>query len=161
MFGILKKSNKKLEIKAPIKGKLIKIEDVDDPVFAQKMVGDGVAIDPKENKVLSPIDGEVIEVFPTKHALGLKTENNVEILIHIGLDTVDLKGEGFEVHVKAQDKVKIGDPLVTFDREILKEKAKSLIIPVLITNYQEMKAIEIKEGEINPIEDTIMTVKTK
>lgn len=161
MFSIFKKFDKGLEIKAPVKGTVIKLEQVEDPVFAQKMVGDGVAIDPKENKILSPIDGEVIQVFPTKHAVGLRAENNVEILIHVGLDTVSLKGEGFEVHVKANDKVKVGDPLITFDMNVLREKAKSLVIPIVITNYNNMKSIKIKEGEVNSVEDTIMVVKTK
>lgn len=160
MFGIFKKSKKGLEIKAPVKGNIIKLEQVEDPVFAQKVVGDGVAIDPKENKVLSPVDGEVIQVFPTKHAIGLRAENNVEILIHVGLDTVSLKGEGFEVHVNANDKVRVGDPLITFDMDVLREKAKSLVIPIVITNHKDMKSIEPKEGEVNSVEDTIMVVRT-
>ena len=91
-----------MKIYSPIKGKLVSIEAVTDPVFAQKMMGEGVAIIPSDSKVVSPVEGTVVSVFPTKHAFGIETENGVEILIHIGLDTVELKGKHFDLKVEQE-----------------------------------------------------------
>jgi len=91
------------------------LEEVPDPVFAQKMMGDGIAIEPTEGTVVSPVNGEIVQFFPTKHAIGIKSETGVEVLIHVGLETVGMKGEGFEGLVEVGDKVKVGTPLLTFD----------------------------------------------
>jgi PTS system glucose-specific IIA component len=93
----------------------VKLEDVPDPVFSGKLMGDGIAFLPSEGVVVAPADAEVIQVFHAKHAFGLRTNLGVELLIHIGLETVNLKGEGFEPHVVEGQKVKAGDKLVTFD----------------------------------------------
>ncbi|KMY50482.1 PTS sugar transporter subunit IIA [Peribacillus loiseleuriae] len=131
---------------APMNGKVVALEDVPDPVFAEKMMGDGLAIDPEESTVYSPVDGEIVQVFPTKHAVGIKTANGAEILIHIGLETVGLNGEGFEAFVSAGDTVKTGDKLISFDQTIIREKAKSTLIPIIITNSDEIKSI-VKTAE--------------
>ncbi|WP_235973627.1 PTS sugar transporter subunit IIA [Peribacillus faecalis] len=123
---------------APATGKLVVLEEVPDPVFSQKMMGDGLAFNPIEGEIVAPVDAKVIQVFPTKHAIGLKTENNIEILIHIGLETVSMKGEGFEVFVKEGDRVKKGQKLVTFDLDLIREKAKSTITPIVITNFGDV-----------------------
>ena len=133
-------------IYAPLTGKRIPLIDVPDPTFSEKMMGDGLAIDPTEGKVVAPIDGEVTLTFPTKHAIGLKSKSGIEILIHIGLETVNLDGEGFEVHVNEGDQVSIGDPLVTFDFELIKRKAASVITPIIITNGDKIENLE-KTGE--------------
>ncbi|MDQ7862702.1 PTS glucose transporter subunit IIA [Peribacillus frigoritolerans] len=122
------------QLLAPINGQVINIEDVPDPVFSGKMMGDGIAILPEEGLVVSPIDAEVIQVFHTKHALGLRTKNGIELLIHIGLETVNLQGEGFEVHVAEGQRVKAGDKLVTFDINFLKSNAPSIVTPIVVTN---------------------------
>lgn len=126
--------NYKEIIFAPLSGKVTPIENVPDPTFSGKMMGDGLAIEPTDGNVVSPVDGEVILTFPTKHAVGIKSKSGIELLIHIGLETVNMNGEGFEVYVKQGDKVKVGDPLVTFDLQLIKEKAASHITPIIVTN---------------------------
>lgn len=148
MLGLFKKDkNNLLILKTPIKGKVIDIEDVPDAVFSQKMVGDGIAIEPIEGKVVSPVDGEILHIMDTKHAIGLKSINGVEILIHIGVDTVEMNGEGFEIHVSEGDKVKAGQLLIAFDLEKVNKKAKSSITPIVITNTDEIKSIEKSNGQ--------------
>ncbi|MBA9027702.1 MULTISPECIES: PTS sugar transporter subunit IIA [Bacillaceae] len=133
--------NKEIVLFAPMNGSVVALEDVPDPVFAEKMMGDGLAIEPGEDTVYSPVDGEIVQVFPTKHAVGIKALNGAEILIHIGLETVGLNGEGFEAFVSAGDKVKMGDKLISFNQTIIKEKAKSTIIPIIITNSDDVESI--------------------
>lgn len=143
MLALFKKSkNNRLTINIPIKGEVIDITEVPDPVFSQKILGDGVAIIPIEERVISPIEGEIIQVTDTKHAIGIKSKNGVEILIHIGLETVAMNGEGFQVHVSEGDRVLEGQLLITFDLDKVKEKAKSILTPVVITNTNETKSIE-------------------
>lgn len=131
-------------IYAPLSGKVEKLENVPDPTFSNKLMGEGIAILPSEGKVVSPFDGEVLLVAGTKHAIGLKGNSGVEILIHVGLETVALDGEGFEVKVNQGDKVKKGDPLITFDLELIKEKASSTITPIIITNGFEFDNVTTK-----------------
>lgn len=145
LFG--KKVSVVERVTTPINGKVVDITEVSDPVFSQKMMGEGIAIEPSDGNVVSPVDGVVVQVFPTKHAVGLKTKSGLELLIHIGLETVNLDGEGFEAFVKAGDKVKRGDKLVSFDLEIIKEKATSTISPLIITNMDEV--VENVEKELN------------
>jgi PTS system glucose-specific IIA component len=150
---------KTIELKAYVSGTIVKLEDVPDPVFSEKMMGDGIAIEPIEGKIVSPVDGEIIQVFPTKHAIGIKTNNGVEILLHIGLETVAMNGEGFNAHVSQGEKVRVGDSLVTFDLELVKEKAKSTIIPIIITNTDKMEKIEkpILSGKVQAADQVILT----
>ncbi|WP_245976819.1 PTS system trehalose-specific EIIBC component [Oceanobacillus arenosus] len=126
-------------IVAPLNGQVIRLEDVPDPTFAEKMIGDGLAIMPTDGKVVAPIDGEIVQLFPTKHAIGLQGRSGIEVLIHIGLETVALGGEGFEAHVKQGDHVKVGDPLITFDLDFIKEKAASHVTPIIITNGNDFE----------------------
>ncbi|MDI3310740.1 MAG: PTS glucose transporter subunit IIA [Thermoanaerobacterium sp.] len=132
-------------IVSPFNGKLINIEDVPDPVFSGKMVGDGVAVEPKEGIVYSPVDGEVIQLFPTKHAIGIRSSGGLEILIHIGMDTVEMKGEGFESFVEEGQKVKAGDKLIMFDIDKIKEN-HPIISPVIITNMEVVEKIKKRES---------------
>ncbi|MGJ9459439.1 PTS system trehalose-specific EIIBC component [Oceanobacillus sp. CF4.6] len=129
-------------IYAPLTGKITPLENVSDPTFSGKMMGDGLAIEPTDGKVVSPIDGEVTLTFPTKHAVGLQSDSGIEVLIHIGLETVNMDGEGFEVHVKQGDRVRVGDPLVTFDLQLIKEKASSHMTPIIITNGDILSTFE-------------------
>src|SRR5699024_10448528 len=103
--------------------------EVPDEVFAQKMVGDGLAIDPTEGIVVAPVDGEISQLFPTEHAIVVKTKENIEILIHVGMDTVNLKGEGFKALISKGDKVSKGDPLLEFDLEYIKNTQNQLYLP--------------------------------
>ncbi len=132
MFKWLRKREE--TIVAPLTGNVRSLENVPDPVFAQKMMGDGFAIEPTDGVVVSPIHGEVVQVFPTKHAVGLRSDQGLEILIHVGIDTVHMNGEGFEAYVKAGDRVKAGDLLLSFDLTLVQQKAKSSLTPMVITN---------------------------
>ncbi|WP_040213183.1 PTS sugar transporter subunit IIA [Clostridium polynesiense] len=163
LFGKKEKLTKTMELKAHASGDIVKLEDVPDAVFADKMMGDGIAIMPAEGKIVSPVDGEIIQIFPTKHALGIRTENGVEILIHIGLDTVSMKGEGFTAYVEEGKKVKAGDVLVTVDLELIKKKAKSAVIPMVITNGDVIEKIEkpILSGKVTSFNETILKVTVK
>lgn len=145
LFGKGKEVDKKIQIYAPLSGEYVKIEDIPDPVFAQKMMGEGFGINPTEGTVVSPIEGNVDNVFPTKHAIGLKAENGLELLVHIGLDTVQLDGEGFEVLVDSGDTVKVGDPIIKFDVEYIRNNAKSVISPVIITNSDQTASIHFED----------------
>ncbi|MUK89754.1 PTS system trehalose-specific EIIBC component [Ornithinibacillus sp. L9] len=154
--------NNEILLYAPLTGITKGIEEVPDPTFSQKMMGDGIAIEPTEGKVVSPIDGEVLQVFPTKHAVGLVGKSGIEVLIHIGLETVDLKGEGFESHVKQGDKVKAGDPLITFDLDYIKEKAKSHITPIIITNGDQFETLQkTKEKDVIALDSVLLGTAVK
>ncbi|TDL95577.1 PTS glucose transporter subunit IIA [Macrococcus brunensis] len=153
---------KDIEIKAPITGEYVQIESIPDPVFAQKMMGDGFGIEPSEGLVVSPVDGEIVNVFPTKHAIGIKTANEVEILIHVGLETVAMNGEGFTTKVNVGDKVQVGDELLEFDIELIKEKASSTVSPVIITNGEVVEQFDIVgQGSLVRGETTVAKVVTK
>lgn len=129
-------------IYAPVSGNVKPLESVPDPTFAEKMMGDGLAIEPSDGKVVAPIDGVVVNVFPTKHAVGIESKSGIEVLIHIGLETVALDGKGFEAHVEQGDHVVVGDPLITFDLDFIKENAKSTITPIIMTNGDMLETFE-------------------
>ncbi|KGM97022.1 PTS glucose transporter subunit IIA [Clostridium novyi A str. 4552] len=152
-------SKKTLEIINPLKGEIIEITKVPDEVFSSKALGDGFAINPSGNQVVAPIDGEIAVLFPTKHAVAIKGDNGLEILVHIGIDTVNLNGEGFTSHVSQGDKVKQGDLLVEFDKYTVESKAKSLITPVVITNMDVIESIDIYYGNREK-GDKVATLKT-
>jgi trehalose PTS system EIIBC or EIIBCA component len=135
------RDNQEEIIFSPLSGRVYSLNAVPDPTFAKKMMGDGIAIDPVEGILLSPVDGEIVTVFPTKHAIGIRSRTGVEILIHVGIDTVKLDGEGFEVFVKAGDSIEKGDQLLTFDLAFIREKAASSLTPVIITNGDELKTL--------------------
>lgn len=155
-------SKKEETLLAPLTGKIVEIEQVPDPAFSQKLMGDGVAIDPADGIVVSPVNGEVIQFFHTKHAIGIRSETGLELLIHIGLDTVMMNGEGFVGHVKVGDKVKAGDSLLTFDLALIKEKAASTITPIVITNMDAVQSLEKKSLEsVQAGTDSFMVVVAK
>ncbi|GFO84589.1 beta-glucoside-specific PTS transporter subunit IIABC [Anaerostipes butyraticus] len=142
------------EIVSPMSGKVLKLENIQDDAFASGVLGKGAAIVPSEGTVYAPADGEISALFPTLHAIGMKTDGGAELLIHIGLDTVQLEGEGFEAFVKQGDHVTQGQKLVSFDMDFIKGKGYCLETPVLITNMDDYLDIvetdkeEIKAGEV-------------
>lgn len=160
MFNFLRKK-KGIEVIAPMTGRILPLEDVEDPVFAGKMLGDGLAIDPKEGEVLSPIDGTIATIFPTNHAIGLVSKEGVEILIHIGIDTVELEGEGFTRIAQEGASVKKGDLLVEVDLATVKEKGKSTTTPVIITNMDKVERIEFNSGSVEGARSSLFTVDLK
>lgn len=150
---------KEIEIEAPVRGQLISIKDVPDATFSEEMVGKGVAIIPEGNEIYSPVDGKITTVFITGHAIGITTKEGVDLLIHIGMDTVNLKGEGFEVKVKDGKHIKQGDLLIVVDFDKLKEKGYRLETPVIICNPDQFKNITyINPGNVNK-GDVIMKVQ--
>ena len=142
---------KQLEIASPIKGTVLKLEKMKDDAFASGVLGKGAAIIPEEGKVYAPTDGVITALFPTLHAIGMQADNGLELLIHIGLDTVQLNGEGFRAMVNQGDRVKKGQLLVTFDKEFIESKGFCLETPVLVTNSDDfLEVIETKQTEVSP-----------
>lgn len=136
MFGILKKS---YEIAAPVDGKAVPLSGVPDPVFAQKLVGDGIAIEPTGDTIVSPVDGKLTMIFKTNHAFGITLQNGVELLVHIGLNTVELQGNGFQRIGKEKSTVKKGEPIIKIDKKFIEGKGYNLVTSVLITNMKAVK----------------------
>lgn len=149
------------DILAPLTGKVIRIEDVPDKVFAEKMMGEGFAIEPKGNIVSSPVSGEITSLFATKHAIGITSDNGLEILIHVGMDTVSLDGEGFTAYVKQGDRVKIGDKLLAVDFDVIRDKVPSIVTPVVFTNLTENNKVEVNYGEVTEGKDVVAVVIKK
>lgn len=134
---------------APVNGKAIPLSEVPDPVFAEKLAGDGMAIIAEGDTVVAPADGELTLIFKTKHAFAMTLENGLELLVHIGIETVSLDGEGFEQLVEQGTKVKAGTPIIKIDREFIKSKGLSLATPVLITNVDAAKKISpVENGNV-------------
>lgn len=148
-----------LSFVSPIKGEIKPITDVPDAVFSGKMMGDGFAIIPSEGIIVSPVDGQIVNLFPTKHALGIQSNSGQEILIHVGIDTVNLKGEGFEILVGENDKVEKGQPLLKIDLEFIKNNAPSIMTPIVFTNLGEGEQITLKkQGEVDLGEENIIEI---
>lgn len=123
---------------SPLKGTVIPLDQVDDPVFAGGMMGLGVGIEPAEGKLYAPVDGEVAAVFPTGHAVGLNTADGMELLLHIGINTVEMQGDGFKIHTKQGAKVKAGDLLVEFDIAKIEKAGYKATTMVLVSNAPMM-----------------------
>lgn len=147
MFGFFKKNNTlKEEFNNFGTGKLIHLEEVDDPVFAQKMMGDGYALELTHGQIVAPISATVTMVFPTSHAIGLTTDDGLEILLHLGIDTVQLNGKGFETLVKENDKVKQGELLSTMDLDIIKKHGFSTTSMCIFTSGQQIELLRTHEN---------------
>lgn len=147
------------KIFSPMTGEVVGLEQVPDPVFSQKIVGDGMAVIPSEGNIVSPVDGEVISVADTRHAFGLRTADGVELLIHVGLETVHLNGSCFQVFVKPGDQVKVGDRLAEVDLEYLKEHNINPVTPVLVCGGMEGKKLCPTEGAVKAGETVLMQVE--
>ncbi|MHC1685427.1 MAG: PTS glucose transporter subunit IIA [Clostridiaceae bacterium] len=157
MFNFFKKSN---NLVSPISGEIVDLSQVPDPVFAEKMTGDGVAINPTGNIIVAPADCIVSLIFGTKHAIGLTTDTGLELLIHFGLETVTLNGEGFEPLVEQGQKVKVGTPLMKVDTDLIASKGLKLITPFLITNVDAVKSFNVKTDiKAEAGKDVVITYK--
>lgn len=158
MFSFLKTKTK---LVAPINGKVIELSQVPDQVFAQKMAGDGVAIDSTGEIIVSPCDGTLTLIFKTNHAFGITLDSGIEILVHIGIDTVDLKGVGFERLAEEGQRIKAGDPVIKINREEIITKGYSLITPVLVTDVKKINDLKVNTGiEVKAGNDVILSFKT-
>lgn len=160
MFKLLKQmfggSNAKKQILAPVSGRVVPMSEVNDPTFSQEILGKGVAVVPSEGKVVAPASGEVVVMFETKHAVSIRTEDGAELIIHIGLDTVNLRGEHFTAHVAQGDHVKAGDVLVEFDMEAIKEAGYDVITPIVICNTPDFPNMVCHTGmEVKALDPVI------
>ncbi|GJM68660.1 hypothetical protein HMSSN036_08760 [Paenibacillus macerans] len=154
----------KLEIPSPITGKAVSITQVPDPAFAEKHMGEGIAIEPTEGKAFAPFDGTVAHVMDkSKHAVILEHESGVQLLIHIGINTVGLKGTGFTAHVNTGDKVTKGQLLIEFDMNVIREAGLPVVTPVLIPSGLDSveQVIPSGEGNVTAVQDHVITVNLK
>lgn len=160
MFSFLKKKKKPEEIYSPVEGKCIPLENVPDKIFAQKIMGDGIGFVFEGDTVYAPCDGEILVIAHTKHAFGMKSKSGVEILVHIGLNTVELNGEGFNVLVKPGQRVRAHNPIIKIDRPFMNDKNMDLTTPLIITNMDD---VEFELNTINSVtlNSVVMTAKKK
>lgn len=145
---------------SPLKGTVIPLSQDQDQAFSSGLLGKGAAILPEEGILYAPADGEISAVFPTGHAIGMRTETGLELLFHVGMDTVQLAGKGFEPLVQAEDRVKQGQELLRFDRKQIEEAGYSLVTPVLVANSAEFHEVTVSEAErVNPGEALLYVEK--
>jgi phosphoenolpyruvate-protein phosphotransferase len=147
-----------LVLKAPLSGIVVPLDQVPDPVFAQKMVGDGVSIDPVTAMLVAPCDGRVVQIHSAAHAVTIASSHGVEILMHIGLDTVQLKGRGFTARVRVGDEVRTGDALIDFDPDYVATHARSLLTQIVVTSTERVAAMTAASGSVAAGADTILNV---
>ncbi len=133
---------------SPVDGNIVEIENVPDEVFSQKLAGDGIAILPISSTFSAPISGMITKIFSTNHAFSIRGNNGIEVLVHIGLDTVELKGEGFKRLVEEGDKVHSGKPIIYVDLAFLESKGKNLITPIIVTSEKKIQLEKHKIGTI-------------
>ncbi|MEK4435499.1 MULTISPECIES: PTS system trehalose-specific EIIBC component [Paenibacillus] len=151
-----------LEVMAPLTGTAVPLEQVPDPAFAEKQMGEGVAIEPSGNQVVAPFDAQVAHVIKSKHAVILEHASGLQILIHVGINTVSLKGEGFNMHVEAGEHVRAGQTLLEFDRNVIEAAGHPLITPIIIPDGQDMvDRVEVTTGDVSSNRNGILTVHLK
>jgi glucose-specific phosphotransferase system IIA component len=149
MFFWKKKKADAVEVKAYFQGEVLPLEQVNDETFANKLLGDGIAIEPEDGTIYAPVTGTVASIFDTKHAIGFALDNDAEVLLHIGIDTVELEGQGFDLRVSVGDKVTAGDVLGSVDLDFVKSKGKEITSPVLLTSPDGYKMEFVKtEGPV-------------
>ena len=162
LFDIFKKKEKIIvTIYSPINGKVIELKEVPDEAFAQKMVGDGCAIEPDKGVICSPIDGQLMNVFPTNHAIIFETIDGLEMIVHFGIDTVKLDGKGFQ-KLREPGPIKVGDEIVKYNLDEIKDNVPSTRSPIIINNMEKVEKIEVLSlGKIVKIGEPIMKVTLK
>lgn len=160
MFNFFKKRPKNPAIGSPVKGRAVPLSEVNDPTFAEEMLGKGMAVIPSEGKIYAPADGVIEMVFDTMHAVSMTTDLGAEVLVHVGLDTVKLGGDGFKSHVKAGDRVKMGDLMLEADLEKIKAAGYDTITPVVVCNTDDFTSVEGMTGkDVNPGDDVIIVTR--
>jgi glucose-specific phosphotransferase system IIA component len=151
---------KKDVVYAPLEGRAIPMSQVEDETFSQEMLGKGIAIEPSLGKVVAPFNGKVETLFDTKHAIGLLSDNGIEVLIHIGIDTVELGGKYYTTHISEGDKVKRGDVLVEFDMEAIKKAGYMITTPVIVTNTSDYRdVVALNTGDIKLLDEVVRVIK--
>ena len=157
MFGF--KKQKEMAVYSPADGVAIKLSDVPDEAFSQGILGIGAAVIPKNGNIYSPVDGEIIDITDTKHAFCITAEDGTEILLHIGVDTVKLRGEGFEVKIVSGDKVKAGTKIAEVDLDVLEKNSIPKHTPVILTEAQNYNIMQVHEGEVFGGKDILFLYK--
>ncbi|MBR9727123.1 PTS glucose transporter subunit IIA [Shewanella intestini] len=147
-----------IDIIAPVSGQMVEIETVPDVVFAEKIVGDGIAIDPTGKQILAPIDGTIGKIFETNHAFSIESPQGLELFVHFGVGTVELRGNGFTRLAEEGQHVKAGDPILEFDLEFLRGQVDSLLTPVVLANMEDIGRLDKKHGQITAGKDIIFTI---
>jgi len=162
LFDIFKKKEKVVvTIYSPINGKVIELKEVPDEAFAQKMVGDGCAIEPDKGVICSPIEGQLMNIFPTNHAIIFETIDGLEMIVHFGIDTVKLDGKGFQ-KLREPGPIKVGDEIVKYNLDEIKDGVPSTRSPIIINNMEKVEKIEIISlGKVVKIGEPIMKVTLK
>jgi len=162
LFDIFKKKEKTIvTIYSPMNGKVIELKEVPDEAFAQKMVGDGCAIEPDKGIICSPIDGQLMNIFPTNHAIIFETIDGLEMIVHFGIDTVKLDGKGFQ-KLREPGPIKVGDEIVKYNLDEIKDNVPSTRSPIIINNMEKVEKIEVLSlGKIVKIGEPIMKVTLK
>ncbi len=162
LFDIFKKKEKTIvTIYSPINGKVIELKEVPDEAFAQKMVGDGCAIEPDKGSICSPIEGQLMNIFPTNHAIIFETIDGLEMIVHFGIDTVKLEGKGFQ-KLREPGPIKVGDEIVKYNLDEIKDNVLSTRSPIIINNMEKVEKIEVLSlGKIVKIGEPIMKVTLK
>ena len=150
-----------LKIVAPLGGILVPLDQVPDPVFAQKMVGDGISLDPISNELLAPVSGTVTQLHNAHHALTITTTEGIEVLVHIGLDTVMLRGDGFSPRVKMGDTVKVGQPVIGFDADRVGRNARSLLTEIVVANFERVAQMTPATGMVEAGRSVILELTLK
>lgn len=143
---------------SPLAGTLVPLTDIPDPVFSEKMLGDGLAIEPSDGRVYAPCNGTVATLFPTGHAIGLVADSGHELLIHFGMDTVTLDGQGFSAHVTQGEQVQAGQLLITVDMDTIRDQVPSLMTPVIFTNLDNQSLTLHKTGPVSVGDTDILTL---
>lgn len=162
MLGRFKKDKKANDIYAVAAGKVIPITEVKDEMFSEKLMGDGYAILPAEGEIFAPINGTIKSIFPTKHAVGIETEDGLEVLLHMGVDTVELQGEPFEVFVKENQKITKGDKIAKADLSKIEKAGKASDLIVVFTNQEAVGEYKlIKSGECVESNEVVGSVSVK
>ncbi|AUI67037.1 MULTISPECIES: PTS glucose transporter subunit IIA [Glaesserella] len=159
LFGGKKEdAAKEVKIYAPLSGEIVNIEDVPDVVFSEKIVGDGIAIRPTGDTIVSPVNGTIGKIFETNHAFSIESDEGIELFVHFGIDTVELKGEGFTRLAEEGQKVKVGEPVIKFDLALLEAKAKSVLTPVVISNMDDITNLQKLSGEVVKGETVVLAL---
>lgn len=153
------KNSPRINIYAPISGEIVNLEEVPDVIFSEKIVGDGVAINPTSEWLVAPADGVITKIFDTNHAFAMTTTEGIDLFVHFGVDTVELKGDGFECFVKVGQKVKLGETILKANLAKIEQRAKSIITPIIITNTENIEHLLNQGNLVTAGESVILSLR--
>jgi PTS system glucose-specific IIA component len=148
-----------IAVYAPVSGEIVPIEKVPDVVFAEKIVGDGIAIEPKGEFIVAPIDGRIGKIFETNHAFSIESPQGLELFVHLGVGTVELRGKGFTRLAEEGQEVKMGQAILGFDLDSIRGNVESLLTPVVLANMEDIKYLDKEHGSVTAGKDIIFTVQ--